>query len=597
MIKRCGLYIRVSTDLQAKEIEGSLKTQRQRLEEELARRGAEECQWVVLKVYEERGRSGKDTNRPEFQSMLQDIKDGLIDVVACTELSRVSRSVIDFLKFVHFLEEYRCDFLCLKQNFDTTTSHGKLLVTITVALAQFERELTSERTKSAFLARARRGIWNGGVVLGYRPDASHKGYLVINPEEADLVRLIFKLYTEVGSYTKVRDLINAKGYRTKAYTSRRDKHHPVQPFAKGDIESILHNALYTGRIEVNKKHKHRDQSKLPEQERYQLVAGQHESIIEEALFNKVQELIALNGRINKSFAKPAKYNHLLGFQIIRCGACNSTMTPSWATGRSRIHPYYQCTKIDKIGRDACRIRRVPAEALEGLIFQRVRRIAESQQLCEDLVQHTNRTLGREIGPLRQRKAALERQLGEVDAQAKVVIKQLVTDGGGDLFYVRETLREAEERRVQLKEEIAKVEAEIRHYDQRTVNPEKLRQGLALFEVAFGELTPVEQKRATQLVVKEVVYTPERIALSLWDLPFIDPQDRTCRFESRRSWLPGTCGMRTMPRPGSANDPDPPRRAGARTKVLDGCRGDQNEVTPTEHMSKRPQNGLCASSLF
>ena len=135
MIKRCGLYIRVSTDLQAKEIEGSLKTQRQRLEEELARRSTSECQWLAVKVYEERGRSGKDTNRPEFQNMLQDIKDGFIDVVACTELSRVSRSVVDFLKFIHFLEEHRCDFLCLKQQFDTTTSHGKLLSTITVALS------------------------------------------------------------------------------------------------------------------------------------------------------------------------------------------------------------------------------------------------------------------------------------------------------------------------------------------------------------------------------------------------------------------------------------------------------------------------------
>ena len=81
MIKRCGLYVRVSTDLQAKEIEGSLKTQRQRLEEELERRSSTDCKWVAVKVYEERGRSGKDTNRPEFQSMLQDIRDGLIDVV------------------------------------------------------------------------------------------------------------------------------------------------------------------------------------------------------------------------------------------------------------------------------------------------------------------------------------------------------------------------------------------------------------------------------------------------------------------------------------------------------------------------------------
>ena len=546
MIKRCGLYIRVSTDLQAKEIEGSLKTQHQRLEEELARRSTSECQWLAVKVYEERGRSGKDTNRPEFQHMLQDIKDGFIDVVACTELSRVSRSVVDFLKFIHFLEEHHCDFLCLKQQFDTTTSHGKLLITITVALAQFERELTSERTKAAFLARSRRGIWNGGVVLGYDPDPTHKGRLVVNQEEADLVRLIFKLYTEVGSYIKVRDLINAKGYRTKAYTSRRGTFHPAQPFAKGDMESILHNARYTGKMEVNKMNKHKDQSALPEPERYQLVDGQHEALIDEALFNKVQSLITLNCQINKSFAHRAKYNHLLGFQIIHCGVCGSTMTPSWATGRSRIHPYYQCTKADKVGKHACQIRRVPAEELERVVFHRIKEVAQSPTLCEDLIQRTDRLLGREMGPVRKRKVDLERQLGEVDAQAKQVVKQLMDNGGSELFYIKETLREAEERRNQLKEELAKMEAEIQRYDQRTVSPETVRQGLGKFEEVFAELTPVEQKRATQLLVKEVTYTPERITLSLYDLPFVDPQDRACRFEPRTKWLPELCNNQNFP---------------------------------------------------
>jgi len=493
---------------------------------------------VKVKVYEERGRSGKDTNRPEFQRLHKDIEDGLIEVVACTELSRISRSVIDFLKFVKFLEEHRCDFLCLKQNFDTTTSHGKLLITITVALAQFERELTSERTKAAFLARARRGIWNGGVVLGYRPDPTYKGRLVVNSEEAELARLIFNLYTEVGSYTKVRDLINAKGYRTKAYTSRRDKHHPAQPFAKGDIESILHNALYIGKIGVNKKNRCKDQDKLPEPERYQLVQGQHEPIIDEAVFNKVQELIGLNGRSRSSFARSTRHNHLLGFQIVRCGACGSTMTPTWATGRSRTYPYYQCTKIDKAGKDTCRIRRAPGESLERLIMQRVSQIAASPKLCEDLLRHTNRTLGREIGPLRARRARLQRDLDEVDGQAKEVVKRLLSNGGGDLFYVKETLREAEERREQLKQEIAQVEAEITRYDSREVKADELCRRLAVFEAAYGELTPVEKKRVTQLVVKEVVYTPERITLSLWDLPFIDPQERTCRFEAWRNWLPG-----------------------------------------------------------
>ena len=101
----------------------------------------------------------------------------------------------------------------------------------------------------------------------------------------------------------------------------------------------------------------------------------------------------------------------------------------------------------------------------------------------------------------------------------------------------ETLAEFEERRAQLKQEIAKLEAEIRRYDQRMVSPETARQGLARFDEIFTELSSVEQKRVTQLVVKEVVYTPERITLSLYELPFINQQDKTCWFESRSNWLP------------------------------------------------------------
>ncbi|MBI3615145.1 MAG: recombinase family protein [Candidatus Omnitrophica bacterium] len=538
MVKRCGLYIRVSTDLQAKEIEGSLKTQRQRLEEDLRRRSNGKCQWIGAKIYEERGRSGKNTNRPEFQQLLHEIKEGLIDVVACTELSRISRSLSDFLRFTQFLHEQRCDLLCLKQNFDTTTPHGKLLMVITAALAEFERELVSERTKAAVFARARRGLWNGGVILGYDVDPTRKGYLIINPKEADLVRLIFKTYLQYGSFGKACRILNERGYRTKAYTGRRGNVHPAGPFQKTDVAHILQNLHYIGKKEVNKFRKRKNQEMLKPEERYQIVDGVHGPIVDIAVFNRVQELIKQNARTHHSFAQSTQHTYLLGNERVRCGVCGSVMTSAWSKGRRRIYPYYSCTRVDKLGTQACSVRRVQASGLERLILERIRKITQSPRLCNDLVGSTNRLFVKELGPLRQRKVQFERELSQVDANAKEAVTRFLGNGAEGLYYVQETLKEFEERRRQLKAEIIALESEIRRYENRQIKPEVVQQGLAVLDQVLDELTPVERKRAFELTVKEVLYTPNQITLTLYELPFIKPEEvKACRFVERTEWLP------------------------------------------------------------
>ena len=182
-MRKIAIYCRVSTDEQAKNKEGSITSQIQRLHLKVEEKNRNENgKWgKVVDTYKDEAYSGKNTDRPEFQRLISDIKKKRIDTVMVTELSRLSRSVTDFLNFVNDMEKLGCDFICLQYDFDTTSPAGRVFMTIIMALAQFERELTAERIKNNFHARALRGLSNGGhPFLGYDKDPKNSGRLVIN---------------------------------------------------------------------------------------------------------------------------------------------------------------------------------------------------------------------------------------------------------------------------------------------------------------------------------------------------------------------------------------------------------------------------------
>ena len=146
---------------------------------------------------------------------MSDIEAGRINTVLCTALDRICRSVKDFLTFFEILNEHGVEFVCLKQNYDTTSSQGRLFVTMMMALAQFEREQTSERTHDAVMARAERGLWNGGRLLGYDVDPQKKSTLIPNPEEALIVNYAFDKYLECGSIAETMEALNRPGLSEK----------------------------------------------------------------------------------------------------------------------------------------------------------------------------------------------------------------------------------------------------------------------------------------------------------------------------------------------------------------------------------------------
>src|SRR6266540_5363277 len=398
--KRVGLVVRVSTERQAMNDEGSLKTQLQRLRAHLDYKQASGENWTEAAVYELRAISGKHSlQSAEMQRLMADIRAGRVNTICCTALDRVSRSVTDFLQFIAFLAEQEVEFVCLKQQVDTTSPHGKLLLTMLIALAQFERETTGERTRDAVAARSQRGLWNGGRILGLDLDSERKGYLLVNEQEAEAVRFAFESYVSVGAFSETTAALNRSGYRTKAYQSRNGKEHPGVPFRLTTVQYLLKNVAYVGKKAVSGP----AGGKI-------LVDAVWPAIVDQALFDQAQQLMATNRRSNGNRARALKHTYALNAGLLWCGACGAAMEGRSGTGRlGQRYYYYACKNRD------CNLR-VVADEIEGAVVDRIGVLAGEEGLLSSIVAATNARLHRQRPGLIRRRRAHQRDLKAVKAE-------------------------------------------------------------------------------------------------------------------------------------------------------------------------------------
>jgi DNA invertase Pin-like site-specific DNA recombinase len=299
--RKVAFYIRVSTERQARVEEGSLKNQEQMLRTELERRNAQRPGWgAFVESYVDEGISAKTTNRPAFQRLMRDIELGKIDTVLFTELSRLSRSLKDFLNIFEFAQRHACDLVCLKTEIDTTSPYQGLVTKILMVFSEFEREMTSRRTALNAYERSKRGLANGGfTVLGYRRDAQHKGRLLVDEQEAEVVRAIFQTYVQERSIRRTTEQIKAR------YQGRFPKLEGICP---NTVYRVLLNKAYLGIRAIHKRDK----------ANYEEVGAAWEPSVEEPLFGQVQALLQAN-KHRYHRRGPELYTYLLS-GLIRCGS-------------------------------------------------------------------------------------------------------------------------------------------------------------------------------------------------------------------------------------------------------------------------------------
>ena len=266
--------------------------------------------WVLVeKEYSDGGISGGTLNRPAMQELLQDIKDGLVDMIVVYKIDRLTRSLHDFSKLVEVFDKYDTSFVSITQQFNTSTSMGRLTLNMLLSFAQFEREVTGERIRDKKLATAKKGLWGNGV-CSYAYKLVDKK-LVPDESEVPNLRRIFELYLELESVQKLRYKLIELGIQTKTGLY----------FTTGNLYELLKRKVYIGKV-VHKN-----------------VAydGIHEPILELDIFNKVQELLKENNKSNKQKVG-AKELSLLSGKIYDDN--DNIMSPSHANKNNKRYRYY-----------------------------------------------------------------------------------------------------------------------------------------------------------------------------------------------------------------------------------------------------------------
>jgi len=268
-IRRCAVYTRKSSEEGLEQDFNSLRAQREASEAFIKSQQGEG--WRLVKTaYDDGGLSGGNMERPALQRLLEDIRHGLIDVVVVYKVDRLTRSLADFAKMVEVFDAQGVSFVAVTQQFNTTTSMGRLTLNVLLSFAQFEREVTGERIRDKIAASKRKGIWMGGCPsMGY--DIQDRR-LVVNQAEAATVREIYRRYLKTGSVPKLKEALDQDGVVSKIRISRKGIRSGGQSFSRGALYELLSNPIYIGEI----RHKH---------ERH---PGQHEAILDRGLWDKVQ---------------------------------------------------------------------------------------------------------------------------------------------------------------------------------------------------------------------------------------------------------------------------------------------------------------------
>jgi site-specific DNA recombinase len=269
-VQRCAVYTRKSSEEGLEQDFNSLQAQREACEAFIKSQSSEG--WRLAKTrYDDGGISGGTMERPALQRLLSDIDEGRIDVVVVYKVDRLTRSLADFAKMVEIFDAHDVSFVSITQQFNTTTSMGRLTLNVLLSFAQFEREVTGERIRDKIAASKKKGMWMGGVCsLGY--DVRDRR-LVVNQEESELVRHIYKRYLELGSVRLLKRDLDGRGVVSKIRVSKNGARSGGRSFSRGALYELLANPIYIGEIR-HKKVRH---------------PGQHKSIVDRQTWEEVQK--------------------------------------------------------------------------------------------------------------------------------------------------------------------------------------------------------------------------------------------------------------------------------------------------------------------
>ena len=349
---RCAIYTRKSTEEGLDQDFNSLQAQRESCAAYVMSQTHEG--WNALDtLYNDGGFSGGNMERPGLQQLMTDIEAGQIDIVVVYKVDRLTRSLADFAKLVEVFDKHSVSFVSVTQAFNTTSSMGRLTLNVLLSFAQFEREVTAERIRDKFKASKEKGMWMGGrPVLGF--DIKDRK-LIPNPNEIDRARYIFKTYLEVGSAMVLKERLDQEGIASKQWVTQKGKQAGGKPFTRGSLYGLLSNPIYVGKI------RHKDK----------IYDGQHEAILDQDLWDRVQALLAKNRVVDLNKTRAKSPSLLAGILTHKDGR---PFKPSHSNKNGVKRRYYRhptCT--------------LPSNEIESVVLSQIKQLLTTpSQLAETL---------------------------------------------------------------------------------------------------------------------------------------------------------------------------------------------------------------------
>jgi site-specific DNA recombinase len=364
-IRRCAVYTRKSSEEGLEQDFNSLHAQREASEAFIKSQQGEG--WKLVKTaYDDGGLSGGNMERPALQRLLEDIRHGLIDVVVVYKVDRLTRSLADFAKMVEVFDGQGVSFVAVTQQFNTTTSMGRLTLNVLLSFAQFEREVTGERIRDKIAASKRKGIWMGGCPsMGY--DVCDRR-LVVNQAEAATVREIYQRYLKTGSVPKLKKALDRDGIVSKIRVSRKGNKSGGLSFSRGALYELLSNPIYIGEIR-HKRERH---------------PGQHQAILERGLWERVQR------HLQNRVARPTESRTKVSPSPLAGRVFDETGEPLYvqaAVKDRRRYRYYVSRALVRGSRvEGQRGWRVPAPELERTVAIAARSILDDKAAILEALQ-------------------------------------------------------------------------------------------------------------------------------------------------------------------------------------------------------------------
>jgi site-specific DNA recombinase len=487
---RCAIYTRKSHEEGLDQEFNSLDAQRQSAEAYIESQRHEGWK-LIRKRYDDAAYSGGTLDRPALKTLLADIQAGHIDCVVVYKVDRLSRSLLDFAKLINLFDEHGVSFVSVTQQFNTTTSMGRLTLNILLSFAQFEREIIGERIRDKKQATARQGKYvGGGPILGL--DVVNKKY-VVNREEAKLVRDIFDRFEKLESCRKVAVALNAEGYRTKLRpTTKSGKPRGGKPWTQRSVYEVLINRRYIGQIAHKGK----------------AYPGEHEAIVPTEQFERVQAQL----RANKTFTHKHQVKHfVLLRRMIRCGHCGGRVQPTWTTKKAgRQYRYYACTKKIMEGYGQCPLPNLPAGQIETAVVDQLRALLRHPDVIARTYREVSKAGGTPgTGPDQATLAKLD-ELRMRREQTQKSIRAVLNVADQDDGFMADELKRLSAELKSLDKSIRDLEAQA---TQGTpVELDRVGEALRATDPIWDVLYPEEQRRIAQLLVEEITVSTSGIEI-------------------------------------------------------------------------------------